>query len=449
MSALAFALAALTAYLLRALLAQRRVRDGQRIRLYRRIVGELPVGIAVVRLEDSGKPETWRIVEMNTIGQMLSGSRAENVAGRLLLDFAPELRDSALTRACAEALRHNRGVEVDDFISTKRVPGGHFSIKVFPLGAPLVGLVFENITARRKAEDALVRSQQALEKRTAELARSNTELTQFAYVASHDLQAPLRKASAFAEQLKSRLAGRLDETDKDFMRRLDRSLSGMQDLIDALLSLARVATHAEPHRAVDLALVAADVLGDLEEPLARADGTVRVEGLPVVMGDPNQMRQLLQNLIGNALKFRRPGLPPEIRVSGRPAGGGRCELRVSDNGVGFAMKFAGRIFQPFQRLHSAKDYPGTGMGLAICHKIVERHGGGITADSVPGRGSSFTVVLPAGPPGEIECLASSASKTTRTSRPRSPRPSTAAATRSTTPTPAPRATTWLCPSSPI
>ncbi len=413
-------LCGLAAFLMRALLAKRRAaadlyhanatlrvaalgrrEDGMRIQFYRRIVDELPVGIAVIRLEKVADPDSWVIVEMNTVGRRLSGAKGENPAGRRLLDYAPEVRDSALTRACAEALTRNHGVEVSDFTSTTRVPGGRFSIKVFPLGEPLVGLAFEDVSLRRTAQEALVRSQKALEERTAELARSNTELTQFAYVASHDLQAPLRKATAFADHLRRRLAGTLDATDLDFMTRLDRSLVGMQSLIDALLLLARVATHCEPHRAVDLTAVAADVVGDLEEPIARAGARVQISSLPPVLGDQSQMRQLLQNLVGNALKFRRLGVPPLIRISGRTLGG-KCEIKIEDDGIGFEMKYAQRIFQPFQRLHGSKDYQGTGMGLAICQKIVERHGGTITTDSAPGRGSVFTIVLPAAPAGVLD-----------------------------------------------
>lgn len=357
-----------------------RRQDGHRIQLYRQIVDELPSGIAVLRLENAGDPESWRIVEMNHAGQSLAGAAGENPAGKRLLDFAPEVRNTDLLRACAEALNQNHDVEVVNFVSTERVPGGHFSIKVFPLGAPLVGIVFEDVTARREAEAAL--------------ARSNAELTQFAYVASHDLQAPLRKASAFADQLKLRLGSRLDETSLDFLQRLGRSLDGMQALIDGLLQLARAATQAQPARDVDLGSVAAGVVGDLEDLISRSDARVRIEAMPVVLGDPSQMRQLLQNLIGNALKFKRRDRPVTVRVRGRLLGDGRGEFSVADDGAGFDMKFASRLFQPFQRLHSVKDYPGTGMGLAICQKIVERHGGSISVDSAPGRGTTFTVSLP-------------------------------------------------------
>jgi signal transduction histidine kinase len=362
--------------------------DLRRIQLYRRVVGELPVGIAVLRLDDPADPESWLIVEMNPAGLLLSGAGGEDPAGRRLLDFAPEIRGSELVRACAEALNPSHGVEVVDFESRERVPGGLFSIRVFALGAPLVGLAFEDVTARKKAEAAL--------------ARSNAELTQFAYVASHDLQAPLRKVTAFAQQLKQRLGGGLDETSRDFLERMVRSIDGMHELTDALLALAQVASRAGEPREVHLSAVADEVLADLDDAITRTGARVQRAELPVVTGDPQQLRQLLQNLLGNALKFTVPGRAPVVRLRGRDFADGRRELVIEDEGAGFDMKFADRVFQPFQRLHNRKDYPGNGMGLAICRTIVERHGGTIAVDSAVGRGTRFTVVLPAGPANGLE-----------------------------------------------
>ena len=432
------AAAALTAFLLRALLAERRAamaslaaakavlerrmsaqgedlwtanahlrvaalgrrEDSRVIQLYRRIVGELPVGIAVLRLDDPGDPESWLIVEMNPAGMRLSAAGAENPAGKRLLEFAPEIRDTDLPRACAESLGRDREVEVLDVVSLQRVPGKCFSIKIFPLDAPLVALAFEDVTARKATEAAL--------------ARSNAELTQFAYVASHDLQAPLRKAAAFADQLKLRLGSGLDETSRDCMDRMGRSIEGMQALIDSLLALAQVAACAVEPREVHLSAVADAVISDLDDAIVRTGASVRRGALPVVMGDPQQMRQLMQNLIGNALKFTVPGGAARIRLRGRNFEDGRGELVVEDDGVGFDMNFADNVFQPFRRLHSRKDYPGNGMGLAICKKIVDRHGGTISVDSSVGRGARFTVIFP-------EALwnkesESSSSKTTPTTR---------------------------------
>ncbi|MCM2303113.1 MAG: ATP-binding protein [Elusimicrobia bacterium] len=380
--------------------------DGRRIQLYRRIVSELPIGIAVLRVEKPADPDSWLIVDFNPAGMRLSAAGEENPSGRRLLDFAPELRGGPLPRACVEALRRGREVELDDFPVTSRAPGRRFSIRAFPLGGPLLGLAFEDVTARKSAEAAL--------------SRSNEELTQFAYVASHDLQTPLRKASAFAEQLRLRLGDGLDATSLDFLRRMGRSLEGMQELIDALLSLARITSREAAPQDVDLSATASEVLSDLDAAIAASRAHVRVGRLPVVKGDPRQLKQLLQNLVGNALKFTEPGRPPRVRVRARALEGGGAELVVEDDGIGFDMKFAERIFQPFQRLHARHEYPGSGMGLAICRRIVDRRGGSIAVVSAPGRGARFTIVLPA-VAAPVEALWSNASesfssKTTPTTR---------------------------------
>ncbi len=357
-----------------------RKEDEKRVLLYRRIVDELPAGIVVLNLERPGDPRSLRVVEMNPAGQRLAGAEGEPAEGRTLLDFAPEVFDTDLPHACLRSLRTGREEVLHDYISRDRVPGAHFSIKIFPLDERQVGLVFENVTAELAARAAL--------------ARSNAELTQFAYVASHDLQEPLRKAEAFAEQFDLRMAGKMDETSRDFLMRLRRSLDGMQDLIEALLQLARVTTQNGTPREVDLSMVAADAVEDLAVAIERSGGSVSVSALPRVEADARQMRQLLQNLISNAVKFHRPDAPPTVRVHGRDLDDGTCEVCVEDDGAGFDMQYAGRLFQPFSRLHSRNDFPGTGMGLAICQKIVEKHGGKITATSVPGRGSRFCFVLP-------------------------------------------------------
>jgi len=238
-----------------------------------------------------------------------------------------------------------------------------------------------------------------------ELQRSNRELEQFAAVASHDLQEPLRKIQAFGDRLQNVVRGELNEKAQDYLDRMLASAGRMRTLIDGLLQYARVATRHQPAAAVDLGQVARDVVSDLEGRLQQSQGRVEINGLPTVTADPLQMRQLLQNLIGNALKFHRPGVPPEVRISGQvsPAPlaasddtqlGLQCELVVEDNGVGFEPVYKDRIFELFQRLHGRDEFEGTGMGLAICKKIVERHGGKITAVGTPGAGSRFHVTLP-------------------------------------------------------
>jgi signal transduction histidine kinase len=238
-----------------------------------------------------------------------------------------------------------------------------------------------------------------------ELQRSNRELEQFAAVASHDLQEPLRKIQAFGDRLQNHCRGALGDKGREYLDRMLVSAGRMRTLIDGLLQFSRVSTRQQPAIAVDLGQVARDVVADLEGRLHQTHGTVEVNGLPTIAADPLQMRQLFQNLLGNALKFQRPGVPPHVRISGRVLPGPpvsaeetqlglQCELTIEDNGVGFDPAYTDRIFELFQRLHGRDEYEGTGMGLAICKKIVERHGGKITASSKPGEGSRFLVTLP-------------------------------------------------------
>jgi PAS domain S-box-containing protein len=244
-------------------------------------------------------------------------------------------------------------------------------------------------------EAVVVEQDGALRRRTQELARSNAELEQFAYVASHDLQEPLRKVQAFGDLLATESGAALTEEGRDYLRRMQGASRRMQLLINDLLTFSRLTSQGRPYIEVSLARTAQEVLSDLEARLRETGGQVDVGELPRLDADPLQMRQLLQNLIGNALKFHRPNEPPRLQVRGRVLPDGEaCEITVADNGIGFDEKYLDRIFAPFQRLHGRAEYEGTGMGLAICRKIVERHGGTITARSTPKQGATFVVRLP-------------------------------------------------------
>ncbi len=227
----------------------------------------------------------------------------------------------------------------------------------------------------------------------AKLEQSNRDLQEFAYIASHDLQEPLRKVLAFGDRLARKYTDVLDETGQDYLKRMRDASQRMQTLINDLLSFSRVSTRAQPFTEADLNPLIQDVISDLENQIDRTQGKVETAELPVIQADPTQMHQLLQNLITNALKFHQDNIPPHIQVSAQILGN-RCQICIKDNGIGFEMQYLDRIFKPFQRLHGRQEYEGSGMGLAICRRIVERHSGEITAISTPGEGSTFIVSLP-------------------------------------------------------
>lgn len=243
----------------------------------------------------------------------------------------------------------------------------------------------EEVSRRRRAESSLAEYGQELE-------RSNQELQDFAYVASHDLQEPLRKIQAFGNLLEAEYKDQLGEG-KDYLDRMRGAAARMSILIEDLLAFSRVSTKAQPPQAVSLDRVVDDVVSDLEASITERGGKVDVGKLPVVEADPTHMRQLFQNLIGNALKFHKPDQSPLVKVSAKSRSGW-SEIEVSDNGIGFDDKYTDRIFAVFQRLHGRDKYDGTGIGLAVCRKIVERYGGTITAKSRKGEGATFTVKLP-------------------------------------------------------
>lgn len=237
--------------------------------------------------------------------------------------------------------------------------------------------------------------EEALRIKTAELERSNKDLEQFAYVASHDLQEPLRKILTFSDILVTDYAEILGDRGRDCLDRMKSSTLRMRELIKGLLKYSRLSTQESLPEEVNLQNLVRDVVGDLEDRVVRSQGVVEVGDLPSVVADSSQMRQLFQNLIGNALKFYESGKNPHVTIRRGGEDNGLVEIVVEDQGVGFDQKFADRIFQPFQRLHTRDEYEGTGMGLAICEKIVRRHGGTITVKAASGKGAIFTVTLPA------------------------------------------------------
>jgi PAS domain S-box-containing protein len=280
------------------------------------------------------------------------------------------------------------------WLSTTRIP-------LRDPGGRIVGLVGVSldITQRRADEEKLRRF-------AAQLESSNAELQNFASVASHDLQEPLRKIQAFGDRLRAKCAEQLSSQGQDYLDRMQNAAERMQTLIQDLLQLSRVTSRAQPFQQCDLPKIVNEVIGDLEVRLEQTRGKIEVEQLPTIEADPLQMRQLFQNLISNALKFHRPEEPPLVRIQSelfaavdQSIPGARppdkiARIIVQDNGIGFDPKYADQIFSVFQRLHTKTEYEGTGIGLAVCRKITDRHGGTIVAESEEGRGSTFTITLP-------------------------------------------------------
>jgi signal transduction histidine kinase len=260
----------------------------------------------------------------------------------------------------------------------------------------------ETIQQRETERD---KAEAAMKEYANDLMRSNRDLQDFANIASHDLQEPLRKIQTFSGLLQDRYQGGIDERGQGYIRRINDSAERMQALIMDLLIYSRVTSRGQPFERVDLNEVVRSVLNDLELRIEETQAHIDRGHLPMIDADATQMRQLFQNLLSNALKFTRPEEPPRIRIHARiydePNSHRKpdqttqcCELRVTDNGIGFEGKYLDRIFQPFQRLHARSEFQGTGMGLAICRKIAERHSGSITAESRPGKGTTFIVRLP-------------------------------------------------------
>jgi PAS domain S-box-containing protein len=251
----------------------------------------------------------------------------------------------------------------------------------------LVSSAIRDVTERKQTEDALKRS-------WADLARSNAELEQFAYIASHDLQEPLRAVSGCVQLLQQRYQGQLDARADELIAHAVDGSTRMQTLIRDLLAYARVSTRGRGLEPTDCGTVVKQALSNLATAIQESGAVVTYGALPTVAADPTQLLQVFQNLISNAVKYRAER-PPEVHIDVERRVG-EWEFTVRDNGIGIDPQYFERIFGIFQRLHTRTEYPGTGIGLALCKKIIERHGGRIWVASQPGKGSTFFFTIPGG-----------------------------------------------------
>ncbi|HEX3866513.1 MAG TPA: ATP-binding protein [Gemmatimonadaceae bacterium] len=326
--------------------------------------------------------ETFRVGPDDAIGQVLFelGDGQWNVTALRTL-----LRDRLATEA------EVYDVDVDHVfpIIGRKIMRVNARLVALEADAPrIILLAIEDVTDRVFTEHRL-----AVQRR--ELERSNTALHEFAFVASHDLQEPLRKILSFGERLETSVGPLLDGMPRLYLTRILDAAGRMRTLISDLLAYSQIATSADAFTPVDLTVLARGVVSDLETAISDAGGRVEVGNLPVIEADAPQMRQLLQNLVGNALKFRRTDEAPVIRLAASAAPDGAWTITVADTGIGFKEEYREKIFRMFERLHPRAEYGGSGIGLAICRRIVERHGGTIAAASITGQGTTFSITLPA------------------------------------------------------
>lgn len=337
----------------------------------------------------------WRFTYVNQQAETLLERSADELLGREIWEIFPQARSSEIFPRYIEAVAtgHSQHFEVYSQGLLRWL-----EISAYPFEDGL-SVFFRDISERKQGEERLRET-------LAELERSNRELQDFAFIASHDLQEPLRKVQAFGERLEQR-STQLDETGLDYLRRMRQASGRMQSLIQDLLTYSRVATRGGELLPVALDRVLDAVLLDLETAIEHAGGIIQRESLATILGDARQLGQALQNLLSNALKFHHKDVAPQIRVYGEALEDGSWALCVADNGIGFDEKYLDRIFNPFQRLHERQQFSGTGIGLAIVRKIAERHQAVISARSEQGVGSTFRITF-----RPVSVLASATDSTT-------------------------------------
>lgn len=331
----------------------------------------------------------WRFTYMNRRCEDLLQRSRSDVLGESLWEAFPETIGTEFEDRYRQAIASGETASFEAYFPPLAL---WCEVKAYPSEEGLA-VYFRSINERKEAE-------QTLQATMVELERSNRELQDFAFVASHDLQEPLRKIQTFSDRL-LRKVDHFDEHEQDYLKRMQTAAGRMQTLIMDLLSYSRVATQAQPFQDCDLNRIIGEVQQDLESAIVTSGAHIEVSPLPHLQGDPSQLRQVMQNLLSNAIKFLRPDVEPKILVYPDNIREQGWTLVVSDNGTGFDPKYGDRLFQPFQRLHSRNEYAGTGIGLAIVRKIVNRHQGIIVADGRPGEGSTFRIHFStAAPPGK-------------------------------------------------
>lgn len=323
----------------------------------------------------------WRFTYVNQKSEELLHCSRHQLLGHSLWDLFPAAVGSDFEKHYRHAAETGESVSFEAYYEPLN---NWLEVSAYPSDEGLA-VYYRSIRERKEA-------QWKLESAMAELERSNRELQDFAFVASHDLQEPLRKIQAFSDRLMIK-SDQFAEREQDYLQRMQSAAHRMQSLIEDLLKYSRVTTRARPLELCDTNALLEEVLGDLETAISSSGAVIHRQSLPSVTGDRTQLRQVFQNLLSNAIKFHRPGVEPEIEIASEKVSDGQWTLVVRDNGIGFDPRYSEKVFHPFQRLHARQGYSGTGIGMAIVKKILDRHGASITVDSREGEGSTFRIVF--------------------------------------------------------
>lgn len=321
----------------------------------------------------------WCFTYVNKRSEELLRRSRHELLGHSIWDEFPDAVGSEFESQYRHAMASGESVAFEAYYPPLET---WFEVSAYPSEEGL-GVYYRSVTER-------IEAQKRLKETMAELERSNKELRDFAFAASHDLQEPLRKIQAFSDRLLT-TSGSLGEQDKDYLKRMQSAANRMQSLIQDLLTYSRVTTRAKPFVTCNTNQILSEVLQDMETTIARENATIETRPLPHVKGDPTQIRQVLQNLLSNAVKFHKKDKAPVVLVYSEHETSEGWTLVVSDNGIGFDDRYADKLFDPFQRLHQRQDFAGTGIGMAIVKKILDRHGATVSVDSAPDRGTTFKI----------------------------------------------------------